>query len=92
VIKITQVQRTTGDVYIRLEYDDDGKTLTVTVAAREIVERMKQVRSLLGRPLTLVDLRQVIVTMMSEIRQGKQPLLEVFLYEDYIGVDLEASS
>jgi len=90
MIKITQVQRTTGDVYIRLDYDQDGKTNTLTIDTREIVERLKQVRSLLGRPLTLTDLRQIVVTMVNEIRQGKQPLLEVFPYENYIGVDLEA--
>jgi hypothetical protein len=89
MIKITQVRRDLGDVYLTFQYDREGADFTVTLDAREIVERMKQLKQLIGRPLTLQDLRNVVVTMINEIRRGGQPLLETFRYEDYIGVDLE---
>jgi len=78
-----------GDVYITFQYDQEGQILTVTIDAREIVERMKTLKEIVGRTLTLTDLKNVIVTLINEIRQGKTPLLEVFSYEDYINIDLE---
>jgi len=90
MIKIVSVTRNLGDVYITFQYDREGVDFTVTLDAREIVERMKQLKALIGRSLTLNDLRNVVVTMINEIREGRQPLLETFRYEDYIGVDLEA--
>jgi len=92
LIKITQVQRTGDGVYIRIDYDKDETINTVTIDAGEIVERLKQVRSLLGRPVTLVDMRDIVIAMINEVRAGKKPFVESFRYEDYIGVDLEAQT
>jgi len=90
MIKIIQVRRDLGDVYVTFQYDYEGQIFTVVIDAREVVDRMKEVKRLLRRPLTHQDLKNVVTAMIEEIRQGRQPLLEVFRYEDYIGVDLEA--
>ena len=90
MIKIIQVRRDLGDVYITFQYDYEGQIFTVVIDAREVVDRMKEVKRLLRRQLTHQDLKNVVTALIEEIRQGRQPLLEVFRYEDYIGVDLEA--
>ena len=89
MIKLTQVQRSTGDVYLTFQYDLEGQIKTVTIDAREIVDRTRSLKTLVGRALTTTDLKNIVVTMINEIRAGKQ-LLETFPYENYIGVDLEA--
>ena len=89
MIKITKVNRSLGDVYLTFQYDKDGQIFTQEMDAREIVERMKALKSLIGRELTLTDLKDIIITLINEMREGKNPLLETFHYENYIGVDLE---
>jgi len=89
LIKIIQVQRSTGDVYLTFQYNLGGQIKTIVVDTREIIERMKSLKVLVGRPLTLTDLKNIVITMINEIRVGKQPLLETFSYENYINIDLE---
>ena len=89
MIKIIQVQRSTGDVYLTFQYNLGGQIKTIVVDTREIIERMKSLKVLVGRPLTLTDLKNIVITMINEIRVGKQPLLETFSYENYINIDLE---
>jgi len=89
MIRITQVQRLTGEVLITFEYDIGLQTQSITINNDEIVDRLKALKKLIGRTLTLTDLKNVIVTLINEIRQGKSELSERFPYETYIGVDLE---
>jgi len=89
MIKLTQVQRSTGDVYLTFQYDLSGQVLTVVIDAKEIVDRLKLLRELVGRPLTATDMKNVVVAVINEIRAGKLPLVETFPYENYIGVNLE---
>ena len=90
MIKITQVNTSNGEVVVRIQYDKDSQVFVVDVRKDELIERLKLVRKTLGRPLTLTDVKQVIVALVNEVRAGKSPLPEDFNYADFIGVDLEA--
>jgi len=91
VIRITQVKRATGDVILTLEYtqEDTSPNPTVNMDARDIEDRLKQLKALIGRPLVLQDLKEVIVAMINEAREGKTPFSQKFNWETYIGVNLE---
>jgi hypothetical protein len=90
MIKITQVNTSSGEVVVRIQYDKDSQVFTVDVRKDELIERLKLVRKTLGRPLTLTDVKQVIVALVNEVRTGKSPIPEDFNYAEFIGVDLEA--
>ena len=90
MIKITQVNTSSGEVVVRIQYDKDSQVFTVDVRKDELIERLKLVRKTLGRPLTLTDVKQVIVALVNEVRTGKSPIPEDFNYADFIGMDLEA--
>ena len=89
MIKITQVNTSSGEVIIRIQYDKDSQVFTVDVRKDDLVERLKLVRKTLGRPVTLADVKQATVALVNEVRAGKSPLPEDFNYADFIGVDLE---
>ena len=90
MIKITQVNTSSGEVVVRIQYDKDSQVFTVDVRKDELIERLKLVRKTLGRPVTLTDVKQVIVALVNEVRTGKSPIPEDFNYADFIGMDLEA--
>ena len=90
MIKIVQVNASSGEVVVRIQYDKDSQVFTVDVRKDELIERLKLVRKTLGRPLTLTDVKQVIVALVNEVRTGKSPIPEDFNYAEFIGVDLEA--
>ena len=90
MIKITQVNTSSGEVVVRIQYDKDSLVFTVDVRKDELIERLKLVRKTLGRPVTLADVKQVIVALINEVRTGKSPIPEDFNYADFIGTDLEA--
>jgi hypothetical protein len=89
MIKIVQVNTSSGEVVVRIQYDKNSQVFTVDVRKDELIERLKLVRKTLGRPLTLIDVKQVIVALVNEVRTGKSPIPEDFNYADFIGVDLE---
>jgi hypothetical protein len=55
------------------------------------VDRLISVRALLGRPLTVTDARQAIVSIINEVRRGKSGVPENFDFTPYINVELEGS-
>ena len=87
---ITQVKRDTAEVVLTIEYSTDAGTETVKVDAEQIVDRFKKLRSLLGRKPTMDEARDAVAAIIKELREGKQPLVEIIPWENYIGVDLEA--
>ena len=89
MIKIVQVNTSSGEVVVRIQYDKDSLVFTVDVRKDDLVERLKLVRKTLGRPVTLTDVKQTTVALVNEVRAGKSPLPEDFNYADFIGVDLE---
>jgi hypothetical protein len=90
MIKISQVSTTNGEIVLKVQYDRDGQVQTVDIRKQDLIDRLKLVRQTLGRSITLVDLKQVIVAVINELRSGKKPLSEDFDYPSFIGVDLEA--
>ncbi len=78
-----------GETKITFQYDKDENIFTQTVDESEIIERMKELKKIVGRRLTQQDLKDVIIALINEIREGKSVLLEKFPYENLIGVDLE---
>ena len=91
MIKITQVTRNMGQVVLTIEYDWNSNIETINIDAEHVVERLKQLRGLLGRKPTLSEAQEIVETLINELRAGKQPLVEILPWENYIGVDLEAS-
>lgn len=89
MIVITQVRRSMGDVRLTIEYSTDVDTETVVVEAQQIVDRLKQLRGLVGRKPTVAEAREVVVQLINELRRGREPLVEIIPWENYIGVDLE---
>jgi len=90
MIKITQDKRDAGQVILRIEYSTDTGTETVDIDAEQIVDRLKTLRILVGRRPTQAEAREIVVTLINELRIGRQPILEILPWENYIGIDLEA--
>ena len=72
------------------EYDLVEEILTLGINEREIIERAREYRKLLGRNPTVQDLKEIIIHIVNEVRMGKRPFLEKYDYSEWIGVDLEA--
>ena len=89
VIKLTQIIRNLGEIIFVVEYSDNAATKTVNIRKEELVAKLKQVRQLLGRPITLQDVREVIIAIVKELRLGGSPLPEDPVLDSYIGVNLE---
>jgi hypothetical protein len=90
MIRITAVTRTGGQVVITLEYSTDGGTIILDLDAEAILDRLKQLRALVGRKPTLAEAQEVVVALVNELRVGEEPLVDIIPWEDYIGIDLEA--
>jgi hypothetical protein len=93
MIKITQVTVENGEINLTITYDmPDETTKTFKLNYLDLVERLKTVRQLLGRPLTVKDAKEALVAIVNQIRAGKKDLPESFLaaLQSSVGVDLEA--
>jgi hypothetical protein len=92
-VKITQVSATAGEVVLTVAYDNPKESTTMStfkLRKQDLVDRLIQIRSLLGRPLTLTDAKQALVEIINEVRSGQQGVPEDFDFTPYIGVELEA--
>jgi len=89
MIKLKQITTVYGVTYFIFEYDLGGELYQIEVSERDIIEKLKRVQDLLGRSPKLQDLKEVIVTIVNEVRQGRKPFLERFDYSQFVGVDLE---
>jgi len=93
MIKITQVTVENGEINLTITYDmSDETTKTFKLNYLDLVERLKTVRQLLGRPLTVKDAKEALIAIVNQIRAGKKDLPESFLaaLQSSVGVDLEA--
>jgi hypothetical protein len=91
-VKITQVSTSLGEIVLTITYDNpagSGQNFTFQLRKQDLVDRLIQVRTLLGRPLTLTDAKQALVAIINEVRQGQQGIPEDFNFTPYIGVNLE---
>jgi len=93
-IKIAQVSATAGEVTLTITYDtpaeSNGKLSSFTLKNEDLYERLKQIRELLGRPLTLQDAKQALGAIVNEVRAEKSSVPEDFDFTSVIGVELEA--
>ncbi len=90
MIRLKQVSTLYGKATLVFEADfPDGTTKNVQIEAAELEERLKQVRQLLGRDLTTSDLKDVVKTLINQIRQGQTPFPQKFDYSAFVGVDFE---
>jgi hypothetical protein len=78
-----------GETVLRFEYSDGVVTKTVDINEADLRERLKTVKNIIGRSLTLQDVKEVLLQIFAEIRSGKKPLRELFDYTQFIDVDLE---
>jgi len=93
MIKITQVTVENGEINLTITYDmQDETTKTFKLNYLDLVERLKTVRQLLGRPLAVKDAKEALIAIVNEVRAGKKDLPESFLaaLQSSVGVDLEA--
>jgi hypothetical protein len=90
MITINAVTRNNGQVVLTIEYTTNNGNEIIDADAEQIVARLKKIRELLGRKPSLSEAQEVVVALIYEIRAGKEPLVDVIPWEDYIGVDLEA--
>jgi hypothetical protein len=92
MIVIKQVKRDVGQVLLKVEYDKDGEVFSTWVDARDVVERLKMFRDLMGRRPTAEECKTIFVKMINELREKKEPFMDVIPWENYINIDLEGSS
>ena len=92
-VKITQVSTTSGEVLLTLTYDNpqgSGNFATFSLRKSDLVDRLIEVRLLLGRPLTLTDAKEAILAIINEVRKGKAGIPEDFNFAPFINIELEA--
>jgi len=75
---------------LTLQYDRDGETFALTLNKTDLIERLKTVKQILGRPLTLQDAKLAIIKIINETRAGQKQLTEQFDFTQWIGTDLES--
>jgi hypothetical protein len=91
-IKITAVATSSGEIVLTLTYDNpsgSGTLYTYQLRKQDLVDRLVQVRSLLDRPLTILDAKQAIVEIINEVRRNQSGIPENFDFAPYINVELE---
>lgn len=89
MIKLSSVSTSGGDTTLTFSFDNAGQTFTVQIPLSDILDRLKAVKKVLGRPLTLADAKLVIIQIVNELRAGSLPLSERFDFGPFIGLDLE---
>jgi len=90
MIKLKQVITVLGETTLVFECDGFPEGVrTVQIPLAEIIERLKTVKQILGRNVTLQDAKDAIVAIVNLLRQAKTPITERFDFTQYIGVDLE---
>jgi len=90
VIRLIRVETEHGITSFVFEYDLEGEILTLEIDEREIIEKAREFRRILGRNPTMQDLKEIVIQIVNEVRAGKRPFLDKYDYSKWIGVDLEA--
>lgn len=92
-IKVTQVSVSTGEVTMTVAYDNpagSGIMFTFSLKKQDLFERLRRVRELLGRPITLQDAKLALIVVVNELRAGRSGVPEDFNFAGVIDVELEA--
>jgi len=89
LIKLKQITTEFGKTTLVFEVDfPDGVVRTVEIDYEEIKTRLAQVKKLLGK-ISKEDFKNVVKTLIDELRQGKEPFAEKIDFSKFVGVDLE---
>ena len=90
MIKLKQIVTTHGEAVLVFDVSFPDETVQeVEITLGEIKGKLKILKSVVGRQLTLKDVKDVIVNIVNLLRQDKQALEERFDFSQWIGVDLE---
>jgi len=90
MIKLTTVSTVNGEITLTFQCDGFPEGVrNVQIPLADVVERLKTVKQVLGRNVTLQDAKDVIVAIVKQLRQAQSPITERFDFTQYIGVDLE---
>lgn len=90
MIRLTLVEMRNGETTLVFQADGfPNGTETVEIPLTDVVERLKTVKQILGGSVTIQDAKNVIVTIINQLRQGKTSIAERFDFKPYIGVDIE---
>ena len=91
MIRLKQIQTLHGMTKFTFEYDvpPDPTVFTVKMDERELMKRLNNLHSLLGRDITKADMKFVVIAMIKEIRVGDAPWLPDINYASFIGINLE---
>jgi hypothetical protein len=95
VIKVRQVKVKHGVGCITIDYDvtDDSGNVRVEsldVSISDVNDRLRELKRLTGVDPTESDVKNVLKTLVNEVRAGMKPLLPYYDYSLLIEVDLEA--
>jgi hypothetical protein len=92
-VKITSVQTSSGEIVLTVTYDNpkgSGNLSAFSLHYRDLVDRLVQVKNLLGRALTIADAQQALVEIINETRSNQSGIPQNFDFTSYIGVELES--
>jgi hypothetical protein len=93
-VTIAQVSTTTGEVTLTIVYDNpagSGTMFTFLLKKQDLFDRLRKIRELLGRQLTLQDAKLALLVIVNELRAGKSGVPEDFNFSSVIDVELEPS-
>lgn len=94
---ITQVSQQTGVTTLIVTYtakreqDSTYPILTIAVPESEVRKRTQAYRDLTGQQPTSLDVKNIVMTLIEEIRAGKQAFASAFDYSSITNVDLETA-
>jgi hypothetical protein len=92
-IKITQVSSASGEIVLTVTYDNpvgSEEMHNLLLKKQDLFERLRRIRELLGRALTLQDAKYALVALVNEVRSGGLGVPEDFNFSAVIDVELEA--
>lgn len=90
MIRLKQVATVNGETSLVFEADGFPEgTRQILIPQAEIVERLKTVKNILGKPLTTQDACDAVIVLINQLRTQKTVLPERFDWTQYIGADLE---
>jgi len=89
MIKLTSVSTDSHGTVLTFLFNGNGEDQSVSFLLADVLERLKTVKQKLGRSMTLLDMKLVIIQIINEVRDGKSSLSERFDLSQFIGVDLE---
>ena len=91
MIRLKSVKSMYGKTILSIEYDFEDKIMSIDIDKKDLDERLKALKELIGRDLTINDLKDVLKSIIDQIRKGNYPFPQEFDYNELIGQDIEVS-